>query len=381
MAGTANIMLPGAPNQPVPGSTRLGAIQGGLDRPGAIDQAQFRQLLEAQQRANEAAAAQPGMTLADYRKLAGPAPASRLASPPPTAPVAASDGIPNLTPEQFAVLTGMAPAADAASQTAAADAASQTAAADAASQTAAADAAIQAPAAPTPLGGEAAATVDPAADPTTGASRGPTADATADPGDLAAAPGPDGIAGGAEGGAAETADPRVVWVDAMLDRDDRRMLEAQGKKVRLRETPGAQELFLGPDGSFGWDDFVDLINPLQHIPVVAQIYRAVTGDQAYALSQFVGALPFGPISVASAIIDTTVRAQTGRDAGTDLAASILGVDNRTPEEANLHLVAPPARDLASAPVPQGGAQLQQASLPAGINAWTRESVALPGGAG
>lgn len=374
MAGTANIMLPGAPNQPVPGSHRLGAIEGGMDRPGAIDQAQFRQLLEAQRVAGEAAAAQPGMTLADYRKLAGPAPANQAAPPAPPAPLVASDGIPNLTPEQFAVLTGMTPAA-------------------ATSQRPAASAASQAQAAPTPLGaaaagGVAAPTVSPQL---AAAGLPPDADSEADgalaidpagdPGAIAAASGPIEADGRTEDGAGEATDPRVVWFDTMPDRDDRRRLEGQGKKVRLSETPGARELFLGPDGSFGWDDFIDLINPLQHIPVVAQIYRAVTGDQAYALSQFVGALPFGPISVASAVIDTTLRAQTGRDAGTDLAASILGVDNRTPEEANLHLVAPPSRDLAAAPEPQGGDQLQQAALPAGFAAWTRESAGLPGGAG
>ncbi|TDQ86313.1 hypothetical protein A8950_0004 [Dongia mobilis] len=361
MAGTANIMLPGAPNQPVPGGTRLGAIEGGMDRPGAINQAQFRQLLEAQRIAGEAAAAQPGMTLADYRKLAGPMPASQAAPPTPPAPLVASDGIPNLTPEQFAVLTGMAPAADAASQSPAASAASQT------------------PAAPTVSPQLAAAGLPPDAD--SEADGALAIDPAGDPGAIAAAAGPIEADGRTEDGAGEATDPRVVWFDTMPDRDDRRRLEGQGKKVRLSETPGARELFLGPDGSFGWDDFIDLINPLQHIPVVAQIYRAVTGDQAYALSQFVGALPFGPISVASAVIDTTLRAQTGRDAGTDLAASILGVDNRTPEEANLHLVAPPSRDLAAMPEPQGGDQLQQAALPAGFAAWTRESAGLPGGAG
>ena len=70
MADTANIMLPGAPNYPVPGTGALGQVTGGLLRPGAIDQARFQQLLAAQSQA-EAAAPPPGMTLNDYRKLAG----------------------------------------------------------------------------------------------------------------------------------------------------------------------------------------------------------------------------------------------------------------------------------------------------------------------
>ncbi len=34
----------------------------------------------------------------------------------------------------------------------------------------------------------------------------------------------------------------------------------------------------GGDG-FGVDDFIDLINPLQHIPIVGDIYREITGDE------------------------------------------------------------------------------------------------------
>jgi hypothetical protein len=171
----------------------------------------------------------------------------------------------------------------------------------------------------------------------------------------------------------------MVWFDTMPDREEQRQVAAQGKTWRLKETPGAKELFLGPDGKFGWDDFVDIINPLQHIPVVAQIYRAVTGDQAYGLSAFVGALPFGPLSVASAIVDTVVRAQTGRDAGTDMAASMLGIDNRTPEEANLHLVdGTDQTAAATSPMTDSSTsrtaatQVATAQAPA-ESAWTRES--------
>ena len=42
---------------------------------------------------------------------------------------------------------------------------------------------------------------------------------------------------------------------------------------------GDNEAFqaFGEDG-FTFADFIDIINPLQHIPVVATIYRAMTGD-------------------------------------------------------------------------------------------------------
>lgn len=57
--------------------------------------------------------------------------------------------------------------------------------------------------------------------------------------------------------------------------------------------------------SFG-DILVDIVNPLQHIPVVGQIYRAVTGDEIEPASQVAGGVLFGGpigglISLASAI--------------------------------------------------------------------------------
>jgi hypothetical protein len=363
MAETANIMLPGAPNQPIPGVTGTGAIKGGLLRPGSIDQSQFQQLLQAQQQANEAATVQPGLTLDDYRKLAGAprqiaaaTPAPENAAPPPLAP---SDGIPTLSAEQFAVLTGMSNVEDPV-------------------------AAPEMPAAATgaPLEmvpAQLAAASDPALDDPDAYATDPALTDPALESDGVPVLDPVEATAPHDDAAEESGNPRIVWVNTPPDRDERRGLAAAGKIWRLRETPGANELFLGPDGKFGWDDFIDIINPLQHIPVVAQIYRAVTGDQAYALSQFAGAIPFGPLSAASAVIDTVVRAQTGRDAGTDIAAAVLGIDNRTPEEANLHLVVPPdsgnlaAGDAAGDLVGAGaGAPLQTAALPP-MDIWSRNT--------
>lgn len=71
----------------------------------------------------------------------------------------------------------------------------------------------------------------------------------------------------------------------------------------------AQELRAqSPQGDFSFGDFIDIINPLQHIPVIGTIYRAMTGDTvSQPASQILGdALYGGPIgaitSIASAII-------------------------------------------------------------------------------
>jgi hypothetical protein len=153
-------------------------------------------------------------------------------------------------------------------------------------------------------------------------------------------------------------DSRVVLLDTYPDRDEQRAFAAQGKSWRMKETPGARELFLGP--------------------VVAQIYRAVTGDQAYGLSTFIGAAPFGPLSLASAVVDTVIRSQTGRDAGTDMAAMILGIDNRTPEEADLRLSPGYADQPDMAAADSAAIQVADASLqPARTEqAWTHDTAGI-----
>lgn len=45
------------------------------------------------------------------------------------------------------------------------------------------------------------------------------------------------------------------------------------------------------DGSF-WD-FLDIINPLQHIPILGSIYRAVTGDQIATPARLIGDCLYG----------------------------------------------------------------------------------------
>ncbi len=56
------------------------------------------------------------------------------------------------------------------------------------------------------------------------------------------------------------------------------------------------------DTSFGVSDLIDMINPLQHIPIVSQIYRSLTGDTIGAVAEIVGGALFGgPVgAVASA---------------------------------------------------------------------------------
>lgn len=49
----------------------------------------------------------------------------------------------------------------------------------------------------------------------------------------------------------------------------------------------------GKDKSFGLADIIDIVNPLQHIPVVSNLYQSATGDTIGAVAQIVGGAIFG----------------------------------------------------------------------------------------
>ena len=119
-----------------------------------------------------------------------------------------------------------------------------------------------------------------------------------------------------------------MWEFTRLpDKDEREML--YGQKWRVVESQRSRELFLGPDGEFGWDDFLDLVNPLQHIPFVNMAYRAITGDQIYGAARLVD-VAFGPLAGASTAVDLAFRDVTGESMASNAIAAVFGTGERAP---------------------------------------------------
>ncbi len=66
--------------------------------------------------------------------------------------------------------------------------------------------------------------------------------------------------------------------------------------------------------SFG--DLLDVINPLQHIPVISTIYRRITGDKMSPTAEIAGgALYGGIIGTIASIADVFFTEETGKDFG------------------------------------------------------------------
>lgn len=84
--------------------------------------------------------------------------------------------------------------------------------------------------------------------------------------------------------------------------------------------------FFGDDG-FSFSDLIDIVNPLQHIPVVSTFYRETTGDEISAAPRVMGStLFFGPLGFASALANVVVEENTGMDIGEHMTSWVTPDD-------------------------------------------------------
>jgi hypothetical protein len=73
----------------------------------------------------------------------------------------------------------------------------------------------------------------------------------------------------------------------------------------------------------GIGDFVDLLNPLQHIPLVGSLYRHVTGDTMKPGPMLMGGAVFGGgIGLMAASVNVAVQDETGAGIGETVLAQL-----------------------------------------------------------
>lgn len=116
--------------------------------------------------------------------------------------------------------------------------------------------------------------------------------------------------------------------------------------ARAKDTPKEAE--------FTFDDLIDVINPLQHLPIVSTIYRAITGDEITPHARAMGGgLYGGPVGLLSAGVSMAVEEAVG-DSPDKILASLFSSD--APEEAELAAkpasTPAPVAETAAAPQPK-----------------------------
>ncbi len=81
------------------------------------------------------------------------------------------------------------------------------------------------------------------------------------------------------------------------------------------EAPPDGAEFWGEDG-MTFADFLDIINPLHHLPIIGSIYRAITGDEISPAARIAGGALFGgPLGLAGAVVNAAIDETTGKDLG------------------------------------------------------------------
>jgi hypothetical protein len=80
----------------------------------------------------------------------------------------------------------------------------------------------------------------------------------------------------------------------------------------------------GEDGPTFFD-ILDIINPLQHIPIVSTLYRAITGDAIDPVPRVAGGALFGGlIGAVSSLVNVVIDELTGNDLGEHVLALFEG---------------------------------------------------------
>ena len=108
-----------------------------------------------------------------------------------------------------------------------------------------------------------------------------------------------------------------------------------GARVRIASTTsgtntGKPLLTTGADGKSFFANMLDVVNPLEHLPIVSTIYHAITGNQSGDVEKIAGdTLYGGPIGLLSSVADVAFEKITGKDFGDTMLAFVgLGGDDK-----------------------------------------------------
>ena len=82
--------------------------------------------------------------------------------------------------------------------------------------------------------------------------------------------------------------------------------------------------------SLSFGDLLDIVNPLQHLPVISTLYRAITGDTIGTPEKIAGDTLYGGIyGFVGSLADTAFQAITGRNVGDTVLAFLSGGSDST----------------------------------------------------
>jgi hypothetical protein len=101
------------------------------------------------------------------------------------------------------------------------------------------------------------------------------------------------------------------------------------------------------DWDFSFHNLLDIINPLEHLPIIGTLYRAITGTHIGIPEKIAGDALYGGLwGAVSSVADAAFEAVTGKDFGSTVLALFTGHHHDTAVAGNVPanvVVTPPVK--------------------------------------
>jgi hypothetical protein len=124
----------------------------------------------------------------------------------------------------------------------------------------------------------------------------------------------------------------------------------------------------GQQSGLSFHDILSIVNPLQHIPIVSTIYRAITGDTIQPLERIAGDTLYGGFwGFVSSVANVAMQEATGKDFGDTALALVEGDDDSTALASNApaSTTAPTSTPAPTpAPTPTPASVIASSAIPA-----------------
>jgi hypothetical protein len=110
----------------------------------------------------------------------------------------------------------------------------------------------------------------------------------------------------------------------------RQLGAAQAKPVEVQSSPATNE----DEFDFSFEDFLDIVNPLQHLPLMNMVYREISGDRISTPATIAGgALYGGVLGFAGAVLTAAYEAISGDTLDSQVSSLFGGPTQPTPQAA------------------------------------------------
>jgi hypothetical protein len=93
----------------------------------------------------------------------------------------------------------------------------------------------------------------------------------------------------------------------------------------------------GQETELGFNDFLEMVNPLQHLPVISHIYRSESGNDIPAVAKIIGGGLFGGVVGAAASAAVSLVEAITDEPLLDSVTEIAQLSTENPSSANVNL--------------------------------------------